>query len=374
MIAPYYAARGVELYLGDSRNVLADLAEQQPALRFDMLLSDPPYGQQFQGSGELSGARHNIRADGARQGVRVVRQVLEALSPMMHEEAHRYLFCHWEGFPDFYDMACAYFPIKSELIWDKNSGGMGDTELEYARDFECIIFGATGRRPLEGRRDGAVLRNFKPTPNKQKLHPTEKPWKLLSYLILKSCPLGGLVVDPFAGSASTALAALRTGRRCIAIELDERYLERAANRLRNEGEQAELFAAATVAQLDDRETPQPTDPDAAGIDHDPKAKAELPDEVDATARLLMFPGVVAVNGAGTVFRATPSGVVIAEDDTDRMLRGAGFVRVGDSGTLVGRMPEPEDPGPVVTLGKRDILERCPDCGAEAFESCPHDQT
>ncbi len=46
------------------------------------------------------------------------------------------------------------------------------------------------------------------------------------------CPHGGLVLEPFAGSAATAVACMKTGRRCLAIELDERYIEPARRRLK----------------------------------------------------------------------------------------------------------------------------------------------
>ena len=63
-------------------------------------------------------------------------------------------------------------------------------------------------------------------------HPTVKPLKLMEYLLtLLSTPTGGLVLDPFAGSGSTLLAAKRLGRPCIGVELDEHNCEIAAARL-----------------------------------------------------------------------------------------------------------------------------------------------
>jgi site-specific DNA-methyltransferase (adenine-specific) len=71
-----------------------------------------------------------------------------------------------------------------------------------------------------------------PTQGPQNDHPTVKPLKLMRYLLtLLSTPAGGLVLDPFAGSGSTLLAAKLLGRPAMGIELDEHFCEIAASRL-----------------------------------------------------------------------------------------------------------------------------------------------
>lgn len=223
---PYFEAQGVSIYHGDARDVLASLD-----VSADLLLTDPPYGQMFAGRSETA-AKANIRADGARQGIRVARQAIAECMRLLADDAHAYVFCHWESWPDFYDACSSYFSIKNALIWHKDRGGMGDTEMEYARDYEVALYGVcTKRRPLEGRRDGAVLKGFPPVPSSKRVHPIEKPVALMSYLIGKSCPEGGLVIDPFAGSGPVGEAAAAMGRRAILIEIEESYCEAAAARL-----------------------------------------------------------------------------------------------------------------------------------------------
>lgn len=63
------------------------------------------------------------------------------------------------------------------------------------------------------------------------IHPTQKPEGIVAPLIDYSVPAGGLVVDLFAGSATTAIAARNAGRRCIAFEMREDYAHAAAARL-----------------------------------------------------------------------------------------------------------------------------------------------
>lgn len=69
------------------------------------------------------------------------------------------------------------------------------------------------------------------------IHPTEKPTGILEPLIQYGCPPGGLVLDPFAGSGSTLVAARSTGRRAIGIEMRPEQCEATAKRL----EQGDLF-------------------------------------------------------------------------------------------------------------------------------------
>ena len=63
------------------------------------------------------------------------------------------------------------------------------------------------------------------------LHPTVKPVKLVADAILDCSKRGGIVLDPFAGSGTTLIAAEKTGRRGYGIELDPRYCDVIVRRL-----------------------------------------------------------------------------------------------------------------------------------------------
>jgi site-specific DNA-methyltransferase (adenine-specific) len=62
-------------------------------------------------------------------------------------------------------------------------------------------------------------------------HPTQKPLALLERIILASTKEGDLVLDPFCGSSTTGVAALKLGRRYIGIELETEYLKLSKKRL-----------------------------------------------------------------------------------------------------------------------------------------------
>jgi site-specific DNA-methyltransferase (adenine-specific) len=71
----------------------------------------------------------------------------------------------------------------------------------------------------------------KPLPSNQNHHPTVKPLKLMSYLIKMVTPPGGVVLDPFAGSGSTGVAAVTDGFKFLGIEKDPTYLKIAKKRI-----------------------------------------------------------------------------------------------------------------------------------------------
>lgn len=64
-------------------------------------------------------------------------------------------------------------------------------------------------------------------------HPTQKPEKLIAKLILASCPINGIVFDPFLGSGTTSVVAKKLNRRYIGVEINEEYCIWAEKRLEN---------------------------------------------------------------------------------------------------------------------------------------------
>lgn len=114
------------------------------------------------------------------------------------------------------------------VVWDKVHFGLGQA---FRLQHEFILHFSKGKgAPPQNHSTPNVL-HVKPV--RDGLHPTEKPQDLLRRLIETLCPPGGVVLDPFAGSLATALAAASTGRRAVVIERDERYFAAGLDRLRN---------------------------------------------------------------------------------------------------------------------------------------------
>lgn len=224
---PFYEDGQSTIYRGDSREILTSL---EPA-SVDLLLSDPPYGQRYTGKNTRAGGAVRLAGDGIGEAVPLFRSAFTAAAPLLRDDAHVLIFASPYLWHDFREIIATEAGARNILIWHKNRGGMGDTSGRYAQDYEVVLFGARGRRPIRGRRDGAVITGYPPPPPSRRHHPTEKPTALLEYLIEKHAPPGGLVLDPFMGGGGTLVAAQATGRRAIGIELERPYCEVAAERL-----------------------------------------------------------------------------------------------------------------------------------------------
>lgn len=239
---PYYQDDAVTLYHGDTRDVLHHLVDQHAdtvardiqgnrlEAFADLIVTDPPYGMTY-----TNEKGKGLRADGQRQGIRLLRAVLKLMQPVIRTPCHGYVFCHWESLPDFYDALASYWDTKNALVWDKKNFGPGDCDGDWAHSYELILFAHIGGRSLlRGKRPLGVI-ECPTVPGRDRAHPTEKPVEVISQLIEKSSDEGDTVFDPFAGAGTTLVAAKKLGRKAVGIELVERYCEAAATRLQQGG-------------------------------------------------------------------------------------------------------------------------------------------
>lgn len=204
----YYEDEQVSLYHGDC--LIEHLEWQQG----NVMVSDPPYGVDYQSGAYRDKLAASILND---KDTSVRDSALDAWG-----ERPFIFFGSWK--------IARPAGTKALLIWDtKGALGMGDLRIPWKPSHQEIYVGGTGE--WQGRRDTDVL-SFAPVQSMAtngRVHPHQKPLPLMEALIGKT--VGGVIVDPFAGSGSTLLAARNLGRRAIGVELDERYCEIAANRL-----------------------------------------------------------------------------------------------------------------------------------------------
>lgn len=238
MGAPYYADDSVTLICGDWRELI-------PAdFRADLIVTDPPYGET------------SLTWDRWPDG-------WPALASR-HADA-MWCFGSMRMFLDRRDEFAAW-KLSQDVVWEKQDGsGFATDRLRrvhehalhwYRGEWASVTHAElrTGyrgpnksvrRKPvpkqMHGDRgassyvdNGTRLQRsviFAPNMHGKNINETEKPAQLLEPLIAYGCPVGGTVLDLFAGSCSTGVAAKRTGRKAVLYEMREEQCEQAARRL-----------------------------------------------------------------------------------------------------------------------------------------------
>ncbi len=215
------------LYCGDSLapGALAALLSGGTA---DLVLTDPPYGIGYRSSLAKKGRRkQEIANDGAEEFDAFLPKALTAIKAVMPKGAVLYWFAGGGGGEPVLAKALLAiserFTLLNTLVWDKVDPGLG---WRRRRSWEAIIEASVGRPKTwsGGTEARNVLRCAKAIPQSEE-HPTPKPVPLLEELIRAAAPSRGAVLDPFAGSGPTLVAAERTGRTCYATELEPRYCD-----------------------------------------------------------------------------------------------------------------------------------------------------
>lgn len=233
-MTPYYVDEAVTLYLGDCLEVMASL----PAGSVSAVLADPPYSSGGRRENARSIRKSMLRSQDdddwihgdamSTQGfVWMMRQCGIQWRRSLVPGGHALTFIDWRMAPSLAAaLESADLRQHPMLVWDKAAFGMGTV---FRNQHEFIVHMSAGNPADPQRRDvGNVLR-FPAVRNG--VHPTEKPVTLLHTLLSVVAPPGALVLDPFAGSGSTLVAARDLGMRAIGIDSDERWCEQAARRL-----------------------------------------------------------------------------------------------------------------------------------------------
>jgi site-specific DNA-methyltransferase (adenine-specific) len=252
-VKPYYERDGIAVYHADCFDVLPTLEG------VDAFVTDPPYssGGAFRGDRMTSTLSKYVSSDSTQQqrgiafsGDNRDQRSFGTWAALWLMAAYRAcrpgasiaVFSDWRQLPTMSDALQA-----GGWVWR----GVGAWSKKYGRPrlggfsgaCEFLLWGTHG--PLEVS-DVAPCGAFEcaAPPVAKREHITEKPEPVMAWA-LENVRGGALVVDPFAGSGSTLVAAQARGLRAIGIEVDERYCEVAARRLSERLPLAELFQRST---------------------------------------------------------------------------------------------------------------------------------
>lgn len=210
------------LYCGDCREILPTLGN------VDAVVTDPPYGiaHKWKGGGRFGWGNADAYKE-MRNGWDTKPPERELLLKLAAAKEA----ILWGG--NYFDLP----PSRGWLVWTKPERGFTLSEAELAwTNRDTVIRVYDGNRSDQGRE-----------------HPTQKPVELMRWCIM---PLKAkTILDPFMGSGTTGVAAVKLGRMFIGIEIEKKYFDIACKRIDEAGRQKDLFIeepdpiASTIPEL-----------------------------------------------------------------------------------------------------------------------------
>ena len=206
----------------------------------DLIVTDPPYEFETRGSGfhKKRDYYDQIAAQGLAQGIS--EQYLIEMQRVM-KATNIYLFCNKNQLRMYFD----FYKDKNcdLLVWHKLNP-IPVVNNKYLSDLEYIFF-ARDKGVKVGGSYATLSKVYTSNVNKEDLniwgHPTIKPLSLVHRLIINSSQTGDVVLDPFVGSGTTALAAIQSNRHYLGFEINGEYYNTALKRIKTEQSQLNLF-------------------------------------------------------------------------------------------------------------------------------------
>ena len=201
-----------------------------PAESIDLVVTDPAYEslEKHRAIGTTTRLKHSKSSSNDWFGIfpnarfaELFAEVFRVLRP----NSHFYLFCDAETmFVAKPEAERAGFRFWKPLVWDKRTIGMG---YHYRARYEFILFFEKGKRRLNDLGIADVIS----VPRIRGGYPAEKPPEVAAVLIGQSSQPGDVVADPFMGSGSVGVAAVRAGRRFLGNDLNPEAVRIAAQRM-----------------------------------------------------------------------------------------------------------------------------------------------
>ena len=192
--------------------------------KVDMLLTDPPYGVDYTGK-----TKDALKIDNDNRGdeefIDFLTKAFTAADTIMKPGAVFYVW-HADLKSYVFRMACRTvgWEVRQVLIWVKNSMVLGRQDYQWKHE-PCLYGWKDGAGHLwaSDRKQTTVLEFDRPTRNAE--HPTMKPVVLFDYQMKNNTKGGDAVLDLFAGSGTTLIAAEQNGRVAYCMEYDPKYVD-----------------------------------------------------------------------------------------------------------------------------------------------------
>jgi site-specific DNA-methyltransferase (adenine-specific) len=207
-----------------------DWLRSLPTASIDLVITDPPYEslEKHRAVGTTTRLKHSKASSNDWFSIfpnARFSDLFQEIYRVLRKNRHFYLFCDPETAFIAKPLAeSAGFKFWKPLIWDKKRIGMG---YHYRARYEFILFFEKGKRRLHDLGVADVLE----FPRVVNGYPTEKPVGVNSVLVRQSCEKGEVVADPFLGSGSAGVAALRAGASFVGCDVSRDAVEVSRQRL-----------------------------------------------------------------------------------------------------------------------------------------------
>jgi site-specific DNA-methyltransferase (adenine-specific) len=245
----------VQLYLGDCLDVLPTLAPGS----VDVVVTDPPYGETSlawdrwqQGWIDLIHPSSMWVCGSLRMFLQHAAEFANwKLSQDVIWKKHNGSNFHADRFRRVHEHALHFYRGTWESVYKSVQVTMDATKRTVRRKERPTHTGAIENSTFVAQDGGPRLMTSiieARSCHGHAVHPTQKPVAFLAPLIEYACPPAGTVLDPFMGSGTTGVAAVRLGRRFIGIEIDPDYFEKAKRRIQDELRRVEFLEPKRAAE------------------------------------------------------------------------------------------------------------------------------
>lgn len=187
-----------------------------------LIFTDPPYGMNYQSNRRVQSPKAlKIQDDDTvENAIKLFQDVMSNLVPKMQEDSAALVWCSFRDERFFADALTGLgLEIKNSIIWVRPNHGTGDLKGSFAPKHDRLLFAVKGKPVLAPRLpdvlDGSEFLKTE--------HPTKKPIDLIGKVIGSLTMPGDIVVDPFAGSCSVGVPAIKRGRQFWGCELEKIY-------------------------------------------------------------------------------------------------------------------------------------------------------
>ncbi len=198
----------------------------------DLVLTDIPYG-------EVNRESNGLRTLDKEAADIVTFDLSELTQALCRKtKGSVYIFCGTEQVSEIRKNMVDYGLSTRLIIWEKTNPSPMNGDKLWLSGVECCVF---------GKKSGAVFNEFckntvfRYPSGSSKIHPTQKPIDLFRRFVLASSNVGGVILDPFMGSGTTAIAAIKEKRHFVGFELNKEYYNKAYKRIQEELSEPTLF-------------------------------------------------------------------------------------------------------------------------------------